>query len=123
MLADQALFNTFGTAVANFTLFVSPSGYLYVTHAVDGLVITAASPLVLDTWYSLCLERVGNVVTLYIDGVAEADTWTVTPTDNTTNVDYFAPAGRMYLDECRITEQYRYNGNYTPRTTPFPNSL
>lgn len=121
---DQCIFAVFGNGAVAFSLEVTTTGSIILRN-VNGTILTSNDVLSLDTWHSVCLERpTGNVLVLYIDGVAQAQTFTITPTNDISLVQYWnwngSEGGRMFLDECRITERFRYNGNYTPRLAEFP---
>ena len=92
-------------------------------------LITGSVPLVLNTWAHLALERVSGVFSLYIDGVNRGTySGAITLSDNNLYIGTeaaFADASATnhlqgYLDELRITKgAYRYNGAFTPTTSPF----
>lgn len=123
-MLGQCLFSVFGASQIEFYAYVRSDGKVVVERSIIDTVIVSDTALSVDTWHAICLERVGDVATLYIDGVAQSQTWSITTSNVTGAVQYFnlrgLHGGRQVMDECRITEAARYRGNYTPRTTEFP---
>lgn len=90
-----------------------------------------------DTWYYLTVERVSGETTLYIDGiakglpVADANTYATVSTAfgihgemQASNVVKADTGLQGFGDEMRITiGAYRYDGDFTPPTAPFPTTV
>jgi hypothetical protein len=89
---------------------------------------TAVNTYAANTWYHLALVRNGNVISLYVNGVASA---TITATGVTANNSaYKAALGRLgeynglyyngWIDEFRFSKGIaRWTSNFIPPTTPF----
>lgn len=109
------------------------SGKILVFHsAYSGYIITQTSSTVsLNQWTHVAVERVNNVYTIYLNGVADG-----TPTSysyNLTGASLTIATGRNetapttwkypgYMDEVRITSRYAaHKGNFTPATGAYPN--
>ena len=95
--------------------------------------IQSTSDIVLGVWVHIAVVRFGNVITLYLNGVANGTFVVATGQqfDGTNNTNVIGTAGdtdtqsqgylRCYMDEFRITKGVaRYTANFTPSTTPFP---
>ena len=80
-----------------------------------------------NTWYHLALVRQSNTLKLYIDGVAQTTTYTLSynlPDNGTFIGNYFAGGYPFngYIDDLRVTKGVaRYTANFTPPTAAFPN--
>ncbi len=113
-----------GAFTANTFYIRSQSGLI----AIGGFG-TYSTFLTAGNWYHIAFQRQGTTGTLYKDGVAvltaacttnynEAVRWiggyyTLGPAE------FFSG----YMDEIRISNVARYSGNFTPATSPFPNTL
>lgn len=111
----------------NFNFFWTQAGVRNTVQFAAG----AGAGFAANVWNAVCFERIGTALTCYINGIAvEAHTVGLIDTSSDQfqiGSAFYASAG--YIDslegtmaELRITVgAHRYGGNYTPRTTPFPN--
>ena len=127
---EGRFYSTFGTASFNFSLGIKSDGKFFLRNTGGSTdLITSSVTAVAGVYYAYALERVGNVMTLLIDGVPQGS-YTMGSFGIDNVVSYFGQpfAGTVgvfngLLDETRITLAARgYSGGYTPRTTPFPNA-
>jgi len=76
-----------------------------------------------DEWYHIAYERVSGMLYVYINGTQEnsvAFTNNFTPTGLHIGAAYNLTAGLTgYIDELRISDTYRYNGNFTVFSGPY----
>lgn len=90
-------------------------------------IISASTAHTLNTWVHVCIERVGDVITLYTNGVSRNTLSTANRPANpgtTTQIgqDQGAPGATLngYIDELRITTGVaRYTANFTPPAAEF----
>jgi len=89
-----------------------------------------ASALSYNTWYHLAIVRSSGAMTLYINGTAEATTFSYSGDIGTTTDNFITVGGLSNgngtefngnIDEVRISNTARYTSNFTPSTTPFQN--
>lgn len=125
-------FRSIGTAAKSApTLFLDGSSGGRVTYFEKNLRLIATNPIPANTWIHIALCRLGNVITMYENGLAVGTTIkndsfsTNMPItigrvgDDLTSNDYYF---RGYLDEVRIAKGVaRYTENFTPLDEPFPN--
>ncbi|HSD16771.1 MAG TPA: LamG domain-containing protein [Thermomonas sp.] len=109
----------------------APMQIWVAAYSTGGPMLTASGTGYRDgNWHHVAWERVGNVFTLYIDGVADA---TVTSSISFATVSKAITIGADltfgsryyagYMDDLRITKGVsRYNGTFTPPTAQFPDS-
>jgi hypothetical protein len=88
--------------------------------------ILGDSALSVDTWYHIAVVRDGSTFTMYIDGVAQADTIThsVNVQDQDFEIfgdDFGTHTDDVWQDEFRISNTARYTANFTAPTAPFVN--
>ena len=88
--------------------------------------ITSDSALSVDTWYHIAVVRDGSNFTMYIDGVAQADTITHSVNVQDQDFEIFGDdlgthTDDVWQDEFRISDTARYTSGFTPSTTPFVN--
>jgi hypothetical protein len=88
----------------------------------DGSRDATGSP-VTGTWYHIAIERVDGEVTFYVDGIGLASA-TVTTALNFSSMAigaFFSTSFTLsgYVDEVRVSNIARYNGNFTVPTTAF----
>ena len=92
-------------------------------------IIDVSVAKTLGSWVAVCIERVGDVVTAYADGVAigtltTANRPSTAPTVCHIAQDSGAPGATLngLIDELRITKRTggRYGGAYTPSASAFP---
>ena len=88
---------------------------------------------VVDTWYAIAIERAGNSIRMYVDGVVLGAAEDVTgdsyfDSNQAMRIGAVNSSGiiqefRGWIDELRITiGASRYAGNYTVPNFPFPDS-
>jgi hypothetical protein len=101
----------------------------FVNISYDGAFrLVSNTTLSTNTWYHLALVRQSNTVKLYIDGIAQSTTYTLSynlPDNGTTIGNYSAGSYPFngYIDDLRVTKGVaRYTANFTPPTSAFPNS-
>jgi hypothetical protein len=91
------------------------------------LLCGTSSATAIDTWFHLAVVRSGNTFTMYIDGVATANTRTqsgdMAPSAGP-QIGYHRSASTRYLrdtyvDEFRISNVARYTANFTPAASAF----
>ena len=106
---------------------------LFDTSGVDHILMTAATITSLTTWYHIAFVKNGNIITCYINGVADSNTLDVTgyTLKSTTSAFSVGAAGEYYtagdfvrfygyIGEVRISNTARYSGaTITIPTTPF----
>lgn len=104
------------------------NGSLHAYVVVDSTyyhIYTSTAPT-LNTWQHIALVRVGNVFTLYKDGVSIGSiTQAITIKPSTNSLWYIGFPGTEYfvgyMDEIRVTQGIaRYTAAFTPSTIPFP---
>lgn len=88
--------------------------------------VTGTTTLAVNTWYAVAAVKIGNVVTVFVDGVPEASITLTSPVVTNTTTLYVGYDGASstrdwngYIDELRISITGRYTGAYTPASTPF----
>jgi len=99
------------------------SGYTGITGSTSIQHQNGASA---DTWYHVALVRSGNILTLYVDGVASTTTIDLSgssyaPSDQLWFGSNGNTAAQMigYMDEIRVSNVARYTSDFTPTTTNF----
>ena len=88
--------------------------------------ILGDSALSVDTWYHIAVVRNSNTFTMYINGVAQADTisHSVNVQDQDFEIfgdDFGTHTDDVWQDEFRVSNTARYTTGFTPSTTPFVN--
>jgi hypothetical protein len=88
--------------------------------------ILGDSALSVDTWYHIAVVRDGSNFTMYIDGVAQADTITHSANVQDQDFEIFGDdfgthTDDVWQDEFRISDTARYTANFTRPTAPFVN--
>ena len=88
--------------------------------------ILGDSALSVNTWYHIAVVRDGSNFTMYIDGVAQADTIThsVNVQDQDFEIfgdDFGTHTDDVWQDEFRVSDTVRYTANFTAPTAPFVN--
>ena len=125
-------FRSIGTRpVSAPTLYLNASSGGRVTYYEKGSILIQTAPIPANTWIHIALCRLGNLITMYENGLAVGTTTkndsflTNLPItigrvgDDLNSNDYYF---RGYLDEVRITKGVaRYTEDFTPPTKPFPN--
>lgn len=114
------------------TLYLNASSGGRVTYYEKGSILIQTAPIPANTWIHIALCRLGNLITMYENGLAVGTTTkndsflTNLPItigrvgDDLNSNDYYF---RGYLDEVRITKGVaRYTEDFTPPTEPFPNN-
>ncbi len=104
----------------------------YLTHAGSSLTNDFSSdPTALNAWYAVALVRSAGVTSIYKDGISIGS---IADTRNYSTANGLFIGGgqlsgadsypsRSFIDELRITKGVaRYTSNYTPDTSPFPDS-
>lgn len=87
------------------------------------------SSLAINSWHHVAFCRSGNTVRAFLDGVQQgSSTWSATPTvgqglyvGRTTTINT-ARDFPGQIDDLRITTAARYTSDFTPPTSPFPDS-
>lgn len=94
-------------------------------------LVSAPGLITLNTYHFVTLQRAGNTVTLFVDGIAQGSatlTKNLAATSNSLLIGGVQDSSSDraldgYIDDLRITRGYaRYTGNFTPPTAEFPNS-
>ncbi len=102
-----------------------------IVNSNTGYAATATAAVVLNTWQHVAFCRVGNVGTIYINGIAvgTSNLTGIVPNQSTSHVltvsGDFNGAERYigYMDDLRITKGVaRYNANFVPETAAFRNA-
>lgn len=92
----------------------------------NGSTFSGANTAVINTWQHFAICRASGTLSMYLNGVKDATTFTDTTNLNTTysvGGDAFGQALTGFMDEFRITGGVaRYSANFTPPTAAFPNS-
>lgn len=113
------------------TLYLDGNGGGRVTYFENGSLLIQTDPIPANTWIHIALCRLGNLITMYENGLAVGTTTknnsfltnlpiTIGQVGDSLISDTFYLRG--YLDEVRITKGVaRYTENFTPPTEPFPN--
>lgn len=118
------LLNISGT---NFTLSVRDGGVFGGVAAISQINTTIA----LNTWHTLAVVNNAGLTSVYLDGVALAQTQTVwnpstyvTTPNPSIQIGSYVKANTNtasgYIDEFRVSPIARYTGNYTPAVAAFP---
>ena len=136
---ESAIFSQwFGGSVAQtaFYFYVNTSGRLVLVTGVGGTqtVITATSTTVnTNQWAHVAACRSGTTVRLFVNGVADSTTGTVSGTIN--NIAYAPQIGSIndggsfvnllngYISNLRVTNGALYTSNFTPSTTPLTTTV
>jgi hypothetical protein len=80
-----------------------------------------------NTWFHACFERSGNTFRMYINGTASYTNTNFTSNLGTSRnvrigISYADTSGvNGWIDELRVSNSARYNGNFTAPTAPFQN--
>jgi len=88
----------------------------------NGAVVAVSTPLALNTWSLITLQRSGAVCQVFVNGVLGASNTPPTPQYDKNNTDPIQLAYHFtgFIDEVRITKNLaRYSGNFTPPAAPF----
>jgi len=120
-----AVFSNPTGSVGGPVIYVSNTSIYYRTSVTGSNLITGT--ITLGQYNHIALARYNNVVTLYVNGVAQG-TYTDSTNYSTANFLWFGGTGRSYanpaygyLDELRVYSGYSaYTGsNFTPPTSPY----
>jgi hypothetical protein len=117
---------TTNTSAGAFSFGVDSTGKLYV-YSNSAFRITTATNISLATWAHFAVVRSGTTVRIYINGTADANTWTsvtnnfsdgslVVGVNPNTAAEFF----NGYIDDLRVTKFARYTTNFTAPTAAFP---
>lgn len=117
---------TTNTSAGAFSFGVDSTGKLYV-YSNSAFRITTATNISLATWAHFAVVRSGTTVRIYINGTADANTWT-SVTNNFSdgslvvgvNPNTIAEFFNGYIDDLRITRFARYTANFTPPQVALP---
>lgn len=120
--ANRALFS-YGS---NQTVYLATNGTLYFFDG-SGNILTGPT-ITLGAWDHYALVRNSGLLGLYFQGVNVSNgTYTTNVVSTNMIVGNNSPANtpmQGYVDEFRVTKGVaRYMSNFTPPTSPFPNSL
>lgn len=121
---------TAGVTGTGLTLSLSSAGTLSL--AVNGATTSSSTVGGLTAMTALCVERSGDIFTVYVDGVSVLSTTATGALPYTTlrmmnsianSAQWTTQGTQGVLDELRLTVGVaRYQGNYTPATSAFPNA-
>lgn len=122
----QAIWSTQGDSAVAYGLRIGRNGKMQFFSVSSGdTLIESASNLGSGSYVAYRVERVGDEVTLYVEGVGQGS-HTLGTLATGGIFQYFNTQGSHgytgLLDECRITLAYRDNGNYTPSPRRFPDA-
>lgn len=130
---NASLVGDFQTGTSSFEVFIDSSGFLVARASVTGsgdgsIFFVGPSGSSLNAWHHFAVVRSGTTVKVYLDGVAG----TPVTDSRSYHIGTVVNIGRNgdgvwfldgYLDEIRVTIGVaRYTANFTPPTTPFPDS-
>ena len=95
----------------------------------NNILINSDNAAVANTWTHYAITRSGTTVRMFIDGIQQAQTVSISGTIPAAQFNigayssgYYDSGIAGYLDELRITKGVaRYTSNFTPPTAPFPN--
>lgn len=120
------------TSVYPYEIILAPGGGAASINA-DGAdsagsgvyAITGGTNFTFNVWHAVCLERFGNIFTLYLDGVIQGTQPTYSGAlgnnNGTTKIGADASSETVQIDEVRYTRFARYGATaYTPATAAFP---
>lgn len=116
-------------SVPNRWFFAKETANRMAFFANDAIIIAGSTTISTDVWYHVCLERVGDVWTLYVNGVQDAQV-TADPAfvdvvaDVMIGGDDLGSAADTWvgsIDSIRLTAgTARYGAPFTPPNGPFP---
>jgi hypothetical protein len=79
-----------------------------------------------NTWVHIAVVRVSGILSMYVGGVLQTQTYASTPIDTTDAIRIGGDAGSYSfigsLDEVRVSKIAQYTSNFSPPSAPFPNS-
>lgn len=124
--ASMYVYGNFSSNGAAHNALQWQSGGLIWYYAGNTGISMTGAPLSLNTWYHFAGVRVGNALTLYIDGVARG-TNTISGVFGTPGTDLRIGNTNWTnnwwwgdIDDFRITRAARYTANFTPPVAEFP---
>jgi hypothetical protein len=125
---DRTIFSQYNSANANRTIFrITTTGAIQIFNGAQGST-TSSATITANQWYHIAFVRSSaTTVTAFLDGIQVAQkTNFAGPTSTTTMIGgYFGfPDDQWngWIDDIRVTTAARYTANFTPPTTPFPDS-
>jgi hypothetical protein len=141
LVSDANPYNTF---VSNYNVYGANGGFAVFADHAGGTankysvafngsypVITSTSDVIYGQWVHFALVRASNVLTLYVNGVAEGSSTQTATVEGVGGSWYIGATGDSlatstingYIDEFRVTKDVaRYTANFTPQTAQFANT-
>jgi hypothetical protein len=123
---DKALWCLGTEATNRYVSYILASGRLGTNRYGYG-TNTSVNTVVANTWTHLAAVRSSNVVTWYINGVADSNTEIQLGTIGNGRITFGADSSGSssfsgYMDDIRVTANARYLSNFTPATSEFTQS-
>lgn len=105
----------------------SDTGTVFFAQIGNGSDVNTQGTILLeaDRWYHVAQTYDGSVVRLFVDGILDGTSASVTPTNNTALfvIGDYQTSGRAWagwIDEFRFSGTCWYTSNFTPPSGPFP---
>jgi hypothetical protein len=115
-----------GGTSSDFYFYISTGGLIGIETG-NGYRDSATSIITANTWQHVALTKSGSTYKIYVGGTERTITGIGTMLATLTNSALYIGAGNTganlltgYIDDLRVSNMLRYNGNFTPPTAPFP---